>query len=132
MTFDYPLQQCWSCWIGVPGLAVQLVRGVGGRHLLLVGAGEVRDGGVAGALHPLLLLTVLPRGWRGGTLCPWRGGPALLKKINSYFEKHLDLTIKLSHLSFAAPNSRLERENAGICLPCLDHMEASLAEQAWL
>ena len=86
MTFDYPLQQCWSCWNGVPGLAVQLVRGVGGRHLLLVGAGEVRDGGVAGALHPLLLHPVFPLGRRGGTLCPRRGGPALLKKKILYLE----------------------------------------------
>ena len=57
-------------------------------------------------------------------------------KMNSYLEKHLDLTIKLSHVSFCSPLfepriSRLARENAGICLPCLDHMvEASLTEPA--
>ena len=94
ITFDDP-QQCWSLWDRVLGLAVQLLWRMGGRHLLLVGAGEVRDGGVAGALHPLLLLTVLPLSWRGGTLCHWRGGSALLKKI--ILQKFGSPTIKLSH-----------------------------------
>ena len=97
------MQQCWSCWDRVLGLSMQLVRGMGSRHLLLVRAGEVCDGGVAGVLHPLLLHSVFPLGRRGGTLCPGRGGPALLKKMNSYLEKHLDLTIKLYHVSSCSP-----------------------------
>ena len=86
---------------------------MGSRHLLLIGAGEVRDGGVVGALHPLLLLAVLPRRWGGRTLCPWRGGPALLKKKKFYPEKHLDLTIKLSRVSVCNPSIKVTIDGKG-------------------
>ena len=105
MTFC--VQQCWRRWNRVLGVSMQLVRRMGGWHLLLVGAGEVRDGGVAGVLHPLLLLPVLPLSRRGGTICPGRAGPALLRQINSYLEKYVDLKVKsfagLDHCNLHLP-----------------------------